>query len=500
MIGNKRLHNSALVGLVIAFGGLTIPSAFGTTIFSDGMLNVITQPIDDIEVRDNVGGSPSLVVNNGSQVGYQLNLDGTLFLDPVTNLPVSSNSSQSIAAFDTSIVAIAGGQTADSVVANDISRIAIFSGTIGDDIIANDDSSASIAGGTADDVLVRDNAVVVMSAGSVDTVQTSGTATFRFTGGRLDDIENATGASRVFVSGSAKIDDDAFFFGTSRLEATGGQFDDELQFFDNTTAYINGANVDDDLVVANNAVVDIDYITIADAIEASGDSTTNFHGGVIGNLIVGDRAVVNMSGGRVKDVIQVGPGGTVIATGGEFGSQVTASLNARVELLGGTASSIDLSAQSGGSLLLDGLVADAINIGVLAGVAEIAGGSAGSLDVFAELEGEVFISGGVFASGDLEARTGSVITIYGKEFSVLGMPAPFGVIPFVAGNIVGTLADGSPIDVTFRRDFGLGNAAQIVLVNLPEPSAGLMAALAIPAVWSGRRKVTQRGPLSVSQR
>ena len=108
----------------------------------------------------------------------------------------------------------------------------------------------------------------------------------------------------------------------------------------------------------------------------------------------------------------------------------------------------------------------------------IEGGEADNLEVFAELGSLVNLRGGQFLDGDLVAQSASLIKVFGSSFLVNGVPAAYGNIPEIAGSLTGTLLDGSPFSMTFRRQFfPVGDAAQIVLV--PEPG---IIAIAISAV------------------
>ncbi|QDT67874.1 hypothetical protein MalM25_07820 [Planctomycetes bacterium MalM25] len=478
-----------IIGLCVA-----IPrTALATTIFDDGGVNVLTGPIDDIEVRDSVSAAPTFVISNGAQIGFQLNPDDTLFIDPGTMEPVSANDDHSIAIFDTSIVSMSGGETADSVVANDISRFAMTSGDVGDDVIANDNASVTIAGGSFDDLFVNDNATAAMSGGSIDNPEVDGSGQFLFSGGRVDDM-NITGNGRVVVSGTALIDDDAFFTGSARLETTGGQFDDELQFYDTTTASLNGGNVGDDLVAAGSSQIDILDFTISDTLEAEGSSNTNVFGGTIGVIESLESSVVNFFGGTVEEGVIAILGGTVNVDGGVFAPidapEVLANLNGTVNIESTVSDELDIESTSGGQVNVIDATVGSMGVNALAGDVDLLGGEADSLEVFAELEGTVEVFGGDFLVADFEAQSGATITIYGTEFFAFGQPLGFGPIPFIAGDLTGTLSDGSPLNATFRRQFfPVDEAAQIILVQLPEPGSVLIALVAVATSTASRRRV-----------
>jgi hypothetical protein len=74
---------------------------------------------------------------------------------------------------------------------------------------------------------------------------------------------------------------------------------------------------------------------------------------------------------------------------------------------------------------------------------------------------------------------GGTINIYGSSFNF-----PFGPISASGGELVGTLSNGSPIDVTFSR----GSGTAIVLIDqVPEPASILMIALGCGGMLARRR-------------
>jgi hypothetical protein len=261
---------------------------------------------------------------------------------------------------------------------------------------------------------------------------------------------------------------------------TGGRLDDEVEIRNSATANFSGGVVNDDLVVVDNAVVNISSLQIDDDIEAAGDSVTNISGGTFGGVVASERSVVNITGGTFSQPINPVQGGTVNLRGGTLaaadGEEITAALNAKVLLDGVTAGALDIGVRNAGTLKIDNVSAGPLSISAFLGNVDITGGVSPFLDLFAEANSVASIRGGDFGGGDLEAATGSRIRLLGTSFLVNGADIGFGVVPFVAGRITGVLADGNDINFAFRRQFTpVAQAAVIELVNVPEPRAELLA-------------------------
>lgn len=486
------LRRSALACVAVGFSLTAFSNlSMGAMLVNDGGTTLIDGVSDDLEVRDSSDPLPTTV-------------------DVVAGAVVGGGADASIAVFDTSIVNLIDGELLESFVASGNSVSTITGGSIGNDVISNDTATVNISGGSGDDLFINDASTINLTGGSFDTVEATG-GTFNFSGGRVDDIDSGAGTSRFNISGDALVDDDAFFTGNSVVRVSGGQFDDEFQLFDNTAAFFSGGAIDDDLVVAGNAFVSIANLTVGDTIEAEGSSLTVIGGGTFGAIEAAEDARAFLFGGTVEEGVSALLGGTVNIGNATLlpvddGPEVTATLNGSVNLTGTTLDELGISAGSSGrvvatdinagaveidsigsSVMLDGGSADTISVfAELESLIEIDGTDADTLSVFADTDSQVEIHGGLFDSGDLEARDGSTITIFGSGFSSLGISLDAGPIPFVAGDIKGFLADGSPFDFTFRRDFGAGLAAQIVLV--PEPTAITLTILFAATVFGTRRR------------
>ncbi|MGL4514263.1 MAG: hypothetical protein ACRCT8_14335 [Lacipirellulaceae bacterium] len=364
-------------------------------------------------------------------------------------------------------------------------------GTTGGGTISG--AGSELAGSNAVSARVRGSSVLNVSGGARATgdlyATDSSVVTLSVLG--FDDALLDMNARLNLLPGG-RIDDDIVLLGNAHLQMSGGRMDDEVEIRQNATANISGGLIDDDLVVVDNAVVTISDVTITDDIEASGNSTTTITGGTFGGVGAGGNAVVIVGGGLVRQGLSTAQGGTVKFTGGTLasfdGDEVVAALNGRVEFLGGTATTIDALAQNSGQLRVAGGTTSTLNVRSLAGAVRIDGGVGGVLDVNAELNSRVDIFGGDYASGDLEALSGSVITLFGPSFLVNGQSIGFGVVPFVAGSISGRLADGNDFSYTFRRQFSpVASAGTVRLVfEIPEPTSAIL--LASGALAARRRR------------
>lgn len=486
---------SARTALAAALGFALAPLVTATTIFDDAMVSTVDGPLDDIEVRDSVeGGTTTVNIEDGAQVGYQLNPDGTLLIDPETSEPVNANEDQSVLALGASAFNMTGGETADTVRIGGTAVATISGGTIGDDLEIQDQPLLTFTG----DALVSDDA------------QLSGASLMVMTGGTIDDQAFVQGNSvlRVF---DGNVNDDLFVEDNGVLIMSGGSFGDEVFVSGEGSATITGGYIDDDLNAEDNAVIDVQFVEVGDGldtsgngvvnisdaifgggVEAAGGSMVNIAGGEFGEAVLATGGSVHISGGTFGEGVSAGPNSLVELAGGTLsafdGAEVSAALNGRVHVASGEGTAVGIEAASGGVVEVDDIVAEEMTVNSLAGSVAINGGQAESLEVFAELGGVVEITGGDYPEGDLEAQSGAVITVRGYDFTVLGQPV-VGDIPFVAGDIQGFLSDGTAIDWTFRRQFSpLNQIATIRLV--PEPAAcGVVGlGLSLMGAWGARSR------------
>lgn len=474
--------------------------SYSQDVYDSGLAEEIAIPSIDIQVRDSAGGDPTTVtLRTGAQIGFQLNPDGSLFIDPGTMQPVKSNSTQSVLVAGTSILVMLDGETADSVSATENSIVSLEGGVIGDDVSASDNAQVFILNSEFDDLLMSGSSVVQMSGGSIDNPEVGGNSLFAFTGGEVDDLfglENGI----VVIAANALVGDDAFFNGNSRLIASGGEFSDELQFFDNSAGFFTGGYVDDDLVVADNAFVEIQDFTVGDTIEASGTSTTTINGGSFGAIEASGNFVsgptVNLNGGTTESVSAF-LGGTVNIGAATLpdGTTVSAALNGTVNLNGTMAEGLVVEASNNSRATIEDVAATDLSVSATSGgLVSVQGGMGDTIDMLGDLNGELFWSGGLFEFATARVQDRSTLTVSGGQFAYNGIPIAdlnatlgdgaydpvTGELRTVAGILSGVLADGSPFSLNFSRQFApVANQGRIFLASVPEPTSVVTTVLAL---------------------
>ncbi|MEO1497395.1 MAG: PEP-CTERM sorting domain-containing protein [Planctomycetota bacterium] len=456
----------ALATATVALLALSSSSAVAQDIYENGAVNSIDIPSIDILVQDSVDPLPTTVnIGANGQVGWQLNPDGTIVMTPVLD------------------------DDGNPVPELDDMDMPVLDG-MGNPVFEMEPVPVD-----APSIVVTGNSIVNMADGSLttDSIVASGDATVDIAGFVGNDLE-ISGNARVLMNGG-RIDDDAFFESTSRLEVTSGRFDDELQFFDDTTALFTGGEVRDDLVVADNAQVVIEQFSVSDAIEASGTSTTTITNGSFGAIEAVDGAVVNAAAAEVEEALGAATGSTITigdlttstATDAEF--EITANNSGVVEFTE-TARFGDLTvnARIGGEVRFKSLVADDLVVNVDGGEMLLSPATAETLDVNAALGGVVRIERGRYGSASLQALSNSIIEIVGKDFVINGIPFGPGDVPFSAGTISATLADGQDFFALFQRQFSpLPSVATIRLILVPEPTTAVLVMLGLAGIACRRR-------------
>lgn len=436
---------------VLVLAAACASSAIAQDVFDNGAVNAIDIPSIDILVQDSVDPLPTTVnLGPNAQVGFALNPDGTIqmvpVLDDMGNPEIDDD----------------GNPVLEPVVIDAPS------------IVLTGTSSVDMADGSL----------------TADSILASGDSTLTIDGFVGNDLE-ISGNARVFMNGG-RIDDDAFFEGSSRLEVTSGRFDDELQFFDNTTALFTGGEVRDDLVVADNAQVEIQSFSVSDTLEASGSSVTNVLNGSFGAVEAVDGATVNIETGVIEEAIAAATG-SVVTIGdmenpaGAF--EIFANNSGEVVFTEAVVySELTATAQTGGVIELDGGFADNLVLNVPGGEIILDFFGASVLDVNAALGGKITIDRGSYDDVNLQALSNSEIEIVGDNFLVNGIPFPTGgVIPFSAGLLEATLANGDAFSAIFSRQFSpIASSATIRLTVIPEPTAGLLVLLGVAGLASRR--------------
>jgi len=183
------------------------------------------------------------------------------------------------------------------------------------------------------------------------------------------------------------------------------------------------------------------------------DSRVNFIGGWLGDdLFALDRSNVIISGGVINGMLYA-PG-------------VGAGVGPKITIYGGT-------------IRRNLHALNDTQVNVFGGSIGVAGPGT---DLLVWSEATVNIWGGLI-QGTLQASTGGILTIYGSDFTVDGLPVDYGELSSLLGgypddepyrrHLNGILGSGELID----NDFLIGHDAKIVLRPIPAPSALILGAI-----------------------
>lgn len=158
--------------------------------------------------------------------------------------------------------------------------------------------------------------------------------------------------------------------------------------------------------------------------------------------------------------------------GGFIENDVEVNDRASINVFGGTLAD-DVQAFNRGTFnLFGGLVLDDIEAFERSTI-NLFGGSFGE-DVEAFDNAMIFISGGILGEGGetgIGAFDTSMITLFGKNFSIDGLNVSSGSISSLSGQLTGTLLDGNSFSLPFLQSNS--NQIKLVVVPVPEPSSHL---------------------------
>lgn len=506
-------HLALRIVFVVLLAVSPASSALATDLLDNGMTNTVNSASTDLAVTDGATATVLDVVD-GAEIAE--------IPDP------EENSGRSVGVSGTSILNLAGGQLVGSLSLGDSAIANISGGIIGNDLSAEGDGVS-----------------IAMSGGLIDDDVFLGGGTFTMSGGEVGDQFFATGTSKVILTDIAgPINDDLFIQDMASLEMAGSSLGDELFVQGNATATITGGYIDDDLNANDDAMITVAFVEIDDSVDAAGNGIIEFQNGIVhGGFEAADNSTINVTKGTFESIfsdgeVAVAVGGSLSIEGGTFGTPgvndggfvgstlggtvnfvggeiagladgtaptalVNATLNGITNLSGITFDELILEAGNSGILNVDEVTASSIEVkSIAAGSVQISSGQSAELSITSEIQGAVTLTGGEF--GDIEATldTESVLTIVGGSFTVNGVAledvdATFGdadafiedtgELRLVAGTISGTLADGHAFDLAFTRSFAGGNASQIFLQTVPEPSSLALGMVSLLGLFGIRR-------------
>ncbi|MGD9635460.1 MAG: hypothetical protein AB7G28_00500 [Pirellulales bacterium] len=291
---------------------------------------------------------------------------------------------------------------------------------------------------------------------------------------------------------------------TSVFNMSGGSLFDELFLFNSSSAHLTGGSIGDDLTPDNNASVLVTSVTVNDDVEAHGGSTMTINGGSFDEDVESlDNAVITINGGTFQtgaDAASVSASGssTINIHAGVFGSGSTtgsggfnATDTAVINIFGGDIAkqTAGLNASANGVINVYGLGSQPASINTVGG--GVINFREGSLQSLVAHGPGVKLSGTDGSLSSIIAEDSSVIRIFGTGFKGFNgaVDLPYGPIPFAAGNLTGTLADGTPItSVSFSRNL-LAGGTRGVIILVPEPGSIALALLPLlgAVAYRGRR-------------
>ncbi len=269
------------------------------------------------------------------------------------------------------------------------------------------------------------------------------------------DSSSATVRAWIYASVSA--------YGTSSVFAQGYESGD-FRGFDSSTLTVTECDYCDDLYALDQSTV-IAYGTY-DFARASGNAHLIFHGILDGaSLLVEDDALVEMHGYATQ--LGIAGGMVVLDTTGDLGF-VSVLASAALEQVGGSAGYYG-PVKVSGTLRMSGGLNEPAGMRV-AGYASVSGGRIfayptvvsdgyyeipGRWNMIAEGQGLIDFSGATlneFVS--FGARDDSRIRIFGTDFTVDGVPVPYGLLTQKSGTLSGMLESGDLLENAFAHGGG----------------------------------------------
>lgn len=469
---NAIRHNNLRAIFLFCLMLSMILSSFAnaTQILSNGALNNISGPSEDLIVSNGSGGTSTVVnVLTGADISAA----------PVET-PELPNEGNSIDLTEQSILLFSAGVARGHLKITDDS-IAVLSGSsavVGADVLV--DGNANIQ--------INNNATVLEDDDEGGEVFIEGNATGTFLGGEVT-VFGVGGNATATINGGS-VDDDLDAEGDGNLDVIDIFVNDDVDAADNGVMNLMGGVYDEDVEAADSSTINIsggDYIRIigrgANLISSGG--TINVTGGTFstagesggGSIVAAAGGTINMSGATIAGA----DAGTAATT------PIQASLNGAVSVDGVEFNDMEISALTGGRVVLTNVTADNITLDLAAGLSTLDNVVADGFSIAANLGSFVSILSGDLGDGTITAFGGSKVSIVGSNFMVNGIPFAGGEIPFISGDISLTLPGGAQLAATFQRQPGPGDQAATIQL-IPEPASLAILGLMAAAITCSRRR------------
>jgi hypothetical protein len=294
-------------------------------------------------------------------------------------------------------------------------------------------------------LLAQNASAIVFDDGKVHVVDAANS--FPFEGVLVDDGPPPRPTTTLEVVSGGEIgtvsEDDVAAFGSSEVTISGGTLGRDLWLYETADLRMSGGTITQTIRVQDNA-------------------TATFFGGVIGELNTNGQSLVEVLGGEFTRFFRVNSESVVTVSDAHVSCTEDPECNLRV---GDRA-----------SLLFGGGHVEGDLVAANFGSAHLVGGHVEG-DLVTANYGYASLWGGTIA-GSLLALDISLIWIHGSDFNY-----PTDEIFETSGTLTGTLDDGTPINIPFRRD-------PSAHIWLPEPSAlaALGPGIAMLALLYRRRR------------
>jgi hypothetical protein len=295
--------------------------------------------------------------------------------------------------------------------------------------------------------------------------------------------------------------------GPTTVELAEGGSSYEVQVRDTSSLWVTGGSGavsarDSSTVIMTGGGGPLFHLTLG------GTSTGNLTGGETHNLVITDSSMASLAGIVTEGFSVSGSANVSMTAGGAYGSSISDSA---VLSLSGSSGLYALSARDNSSTTLSaGGYIGSVGVSQSANFI-LDGGTIGSyfstydsadiLLTAGDVGDELLTYGtsiiewkGGTGSFFVGASDSSVITLWGSDFEVDGVPAPYGELEALTGTLTGTLLSGDTIDFEFRQGGYDSGSYQWdgTIVVAPEPTTALLVGLGLVGMGVRRRREIQK--------